>query len=67
MTDVFSALGLTIAAERTPALTVAQWVSEKLGRTPTKNEKLVADGLLLETRKFRRQKLVEALVTKAEN
>ena len=66
MTDVFSALGLTIAAERTPALTVAQWVSEKLGRTPTKNEKLVADGLLLETRKFRRQKLVEALITKAE-
>lgn len=66
MTDVFSALGLAIATERTPALTVAQWAAEKLGRAPVKNEKVSADGLLLETRKFRREKLVEALVTKAE-
>ncbi len=66
MTDVFSALGLTIATERTPALTVAQWAAEKLGRAAVKNEKINADGLILETRKFRRQKLVEALVTKAE-
>ena len=66
MTDVFSALGLTIATERTPALTVAQWATEKLGRAAVKNEKINADGLILETRKFRREKLVEALVTKAE-
>lgn len=65
MADVFTALGQTLPPEGTAALTVAQWVAQKLGRTPTKNEKFSADGLILETRKFRRQKLVEALVTKA--
>ena len=66
ITDVFTALGLPTPPERTPALTVAQWVQAKLGHAPTTNEKINADGLLLETRKFRRHKLVEALVTKTE-
>jgi CBS domain containing-hemolysin-like protein len=45
---------------------VTQWVNTQLQHTPTKNEKIHTDGLILETRKFRRHKLVEALVTKAE-
>lgn len=65
MADVFLAAGLPVPPSLNPAQTLAQWVNEKLGRMPTKNEKINADGLLLETRKFRRQKLVEALVTKA--
>ncbi|MBR2082401.1 MAG: HlyC/CorC family transporter [Elusimicrobiaceae bacterium] len=65
MTDVCAAVQVTAPANLNPIQTVEQWVSEKLGRTPTKNEKLIADGLILETRKFRRHKLVEALVTKA--
>ena len=64
MADVFAALGKT--TELPPTVTVAQWVQEKLGHAPTTNEKINADGLLLETRKFRRHKLVEALVTKSE-
>ncbi len=66
MQEVFSALQVSAPSGLNPAQTVAQWVTEKLGHTPTKNEKFAADGLLLETRKFRRHKLVEALVTKAE-
>ncbi len=64
--DVFAAADLPVPATLSPTQTVIQWVTEKLGHSPTKNEKLSADGLLLETRKFRRQKLVEALVTKTE-
>jgi putative hemolysin len=66
MTDVFVALNLPLPADVPPTQTVAQWVNVQLGRTPTKNEKINAAGLILETRKFRRHKLVEALVTKAE-
>lgn len=66
MTDVFVALNLPLPADVSPTQTVAQWVGVQLGRTPTKNEKINAAGLILETRKFRRHKLVEALVTKAE-
>lgn len=66
MSDVFAAAGLPLPDGLSPAQTVAQWVTAQLGRTPTKNEKLSAHGLLLETRKFRRHKLVEALVTRAE-
>ena len=66
MADVFTAAGLPVPAALPPAQTVAQWVSEKLGHTPTKNEKIADSGLILETRKFRRHKLVEALVTRAE-
>lgn len=65
MQEVFSALNLPVPVGIFPNQTVAQWVNTQLGRTPVKNEKINADGLILETRKFRRHKLVEALVTKA--
>lgn len=65
MTDVFTTLGLPVPTIP-PAHTLIQWVNDKLGHTPTTNEKFSTDGLILETRKFRRHKLVEALVTKAE-
>lgn len=66
MSELFATLGLPVPADVTPTQTVTQWVNAQLGRTPTKNEKISKDGLILETRKFRRHKLVEALVTKAE-
>ncbi len=66
MSEVFSTLGLPVPAGVSPTMTVTQWVDTQLNRTPTKNEKINAGGLILETRKFRRHKLVEALVTKAE-
>ncbi len=67
LADVFMALGMPVPETLPPALMVGKWVEEKLGHLPTTNEKFTADGLLLETRKFRRQRLVEALITRAEN
>ena len=66
MSDVFTTLELPVPLDVTPSTTVTQWVNTQLQHTPTKNEKIHTDGLILETRKFRRHKLVEALVTKAE-
>ena len=66
MTDIFAALQVPPPPTLMPNTTLAQWIEQKLGHHPTKNEKFSADGLLLETRKFRRHKLVEALVTRAE-
>ena len=66
MSEVFTALELPVPADLSATTTVSQWVDARLGRTPTKNEKINAQGLILETRKFRRHKFVEALVTKAE-
>lgn len=65
MTDVFAALNQSVPPGMNPAWTVGKWVETTLGRAPTKNEKFSANGLLLETRKFRRQHLVEALITYA--
>ena len=47
-------------------MTMEKWIGIKLGRQPTKNEKIKANGIILETRKFRRHKLMEAIVSKAE-
>ena len=47
-------------------VSVQQWLTLQLGRMPAKNEKICAYGIILETRKFRRHKLMEALVTKAD-
>ena len=66
MNEVFTALDLPVPFDVSPTQTVSQWVNLQLSRNPTKNEKISADGLILETRKFRRHKLVEALVTKAQ-
>ncbi len=65
MGDVFKALNKPLPATLNPTCTVGKWVEITLGRAPTKNEKFSADGLLLETRKFRRQRLVEALIARA--
>lgn len=66
MADVFERLDLPIPANVAGNMTVENWVSTQLGHTPAKNEKIRANGLLLETRKFRRHKLMEALVSKME-
>ncbi len=66
MSDVFAALSLPVPQDLPANITVTQWVDAQLKHTPTKNEKINTNGLILETRKFRRHKLVEALVTKAE-
>jgi putative hemolysin len=66
MSDVFAALSLPVPQDLPANITLTQWVDAQLKHTPTKNEKINTDGLILETRKFRRHKLVEALVTKAE-
>ncbi len=66
MTDIFERLDLPVPADVTPATTVEQWVEQKLGHVPTKNEKIRASGILLETRKFRRHKMMETLISKAE-
>ena len=66
MSDVFEKLDLTIPADLPFNQTVEQWIHAQLGHVPTKNEKIRKNGLILETRKYRRHKLMEALVTKAE-
>ena len=66
MTDIFQRLDLPLPADVPSSMTVVQWVQQQLSHEPTKNEKIRASGILLETRKFRRHKLMEVLITKAE-
>ena len=67
MAEIFEKLDLPIPAQLPPTQTVEQWISEQLdGQQPTKNQKFRKNGLILETRKFRRHKLMEAIVTKAD-
>lgn len=66
MTDVFERLDLPFPADVPSTMTVEQWVKERLNHEPIKNEKIRANGILLETRKFRRHKLMEALISKAD-
>ena len=66
MTDIFERLDLPLPADVPSNMTVEQWVKEHLNHEPTKNEKIRTNGILLETRKFRRHKLMEALISKAE-
>lgn len=66
MVDIFERLDLPVPADVTPTTTVEQWVSQKLGHEPTKNEKIHQNGILLETRKFRRHKMMEVLINKAQ-
>ncbi len=66
MTDIFERLDLPLPADLNSTETVEQWVSRQLNHTPTKNEKIRANGILLETRKFRRHKLMEALISKLD-
>ncbi len=66
MTDIFERLDLPLPADITSTTTVEQWTNQKLGHEPTKNEKIHSNGILLETRKFRRHKMMEVLISKAE-
>lgn len=67
MSEIFEKLNLSIPADVPSNQTVEQWISAQLGgETLTKNQKFIKNGLLLETRKFRRHKLMEAIVTKAQ-
>lgn len=67
MSELFEKLNLSIPADVPPTQTVEQWIAvQSGGKAVTKNQKFVKNGLLLETRKFRRHKLMEAIVTKAQ-
>ena len=66
MTAVFEKLGVPVPTHLPGDICVEQWLTQKLGKIPAKNEKVCTDGIILETRKFRRHKLMEALVTKAQ-
>ena len=65
MADVFEKLDASVPAGLPKGICVEQWLAEQLGHTPAKNEKVYAQGIIVETRKFRRHKLMEALVSKA--
>lgn len=64
MTDVFKQLAIETPTDIDKEMNVEQWITKQLQHTPTKNERILAQGLFLETRKFRRHKLVEAFVKK---
>ena len=64
MSDVLQRLDLPLPADLSGTVTVEQWVNKKLDHMPTKNEKIRDGALLLETRKFRRHKLMEAFICK---
>ncbi len=66
MTDIFQRFDLPLPADVPSTMTVDEWVKLRLNHEPTKNEKIHANGILLETRKFRRHKLMEALISKAD-
>ena len=67
MSEIFEKLNLSIPADVSSSETVEQWITAQLGgQSITKNQKFVKNGLILETRKFRRHKLMEAIVTKAQ-
>lgn len=65
MADVLERLDLPLLADLPGSMTVEQWVHKKLDHSPTKNEKIRDGNILLETRKFRRHKLMEAFICKA--
>lgn len=67
MQDVYQALELPIPADLPTTQTVEQWITARLGREAAKNDKIKYGGLLLDPRKFRRHKLMEALITKDES
>lgn len=64
--DVFTQLGVPAPQDLPAAMTVTQWAEKQLGRELDKNDKLKADGLLVDPRKFRRHKLMEVLISKAD-
>lgn len=63
MHDVFTNLRLPAPADLPVNLTVEKWAEKQLGREVTNKDKIKADGILLDPRKFRRHKLMEVLVS----
>ncbi|WP_428898527.1 putative hemolysin [Parelusimicrobium proximum] len=61
MADVYKELGLQAPANLIKGMTVEQWTARELCRLPASNDKITADGLRMETRKFRRKQMVEAV------
>lgn len=66
MADVFNQLNMAPPPELPANMTVSQWTEKQLGRALDKSDKLQADGLLVDPRKFRRHKLMEVLISKAQ-
>ena len=66
VTDIYAALNLPVPAEMAK-ISLEKWAEQKLGRPVAKEDKIVADGLCVDPRKFRRHRLMEAMVTKANS
>lgn len=66
MAAVFEQLKRPMPDGLPPDISVEMWLTQQLGHAPAKNEKVCACGIILETRKFRRHKLMEALITLAD-
>lgn len=66
MADVFQQLGVPAPQDLPANINVVQWAEKQLGRELGKNDKIKASGLWMDPRKFRRHKLMEVLVSKAD-
>jgi putative hemolysin len=63
MQNVFKELDLPAPPSVTPALSVEEWAAKHLGRAVSNNDKIIAEGLRMEARKFRRTKVMEVVFT----
>ena len=64
MVDVFKQLELPLPENLPDTQTAQQWAEQLAGHSLSASEAVTANGLRLAARKFRRQKLMEVLVTK---
>lgn len=64
MQEVFTRFNLPIPPELPPQQTAQQWAQAKLGHPLGTSQFVLADGLRMTARKFRRHKLMEMVVTK---
>jgi len=64
MADVFKQLNLPLPEDLPDTQTAQQWAEQLAGHPLSASEAVTAQGLRLAARKFRRQKLMEVLVTK---
>lgn len=61
MQNVYKEFNIPVPFFISSDLTVEKWSEQKLGKIPGVSEVIFADGLKMETRKFRRNKLMEAM------
>ena len=64
MKDVFEQLNLPLPPDLPAQQTAAQWTERHLGHPMATRESVTAHGLHVAARRFRRQKMMEVLVTK---